>query len=296
LEDLFSVSLKYAVRPSDLRVWNNINYGLYPKKGDRLSVWLTKAKFNELFGSKEVLEEKTITENNSTENTEQPVENKETVLVNKENKEKKETTEEKKTDVKKENNTEVKKNTDTKKSTDTKKKTTTKKTFQTHTVSEGDNLTRIADNYGVEVADIKDWNELESDKITIGQKLKIYTDKKTSTSSKKTKTYTVKSGDNLTAIADANGVSVSDIKGWNDLNSDVIYEGQVLKLYASKESTKKDTKKKEKKSKTAYYTVKKGDNLTQIADKFDVSVSDIKKWNGIKGDVIEIGQKLIVKK
>jgi membrane-bound lytic murein transglycosylase D len=45
-----------------------------------------------------------------------------------------------------------------------------------------------------------------------------------------------------------------------------------------------------------YYTVKKGDTLAKIADKYNVSVSDLKKWNKLKSDTIEIGQKLVVKK
>lgn len=128
----------------------------------------------------------------------------------------------------------------------------------------------------------------------VGQKLKIYSDKKVTSSSKKSKTYTVKEGDNLTKIADANGVSVADIKEWNGLESDVIVEGQVLKLYSTKETTKKE--KKETKSKTTYHTVKKGETLGKIADKYDCTIADLKKWNKIKGDTIEVGQKLIVKK
>ncbi len=141
---------------------------------------------------------------------------------------------------------------------------------------------------------MKDWNDLESDKIMVGQKLKIYSDKKVTSSSKKAKTYTVKAGDNLTKIADANGVSVADIKEWNGLDSDVIQEGQVLKLYSTKETTKKE--KKETKSKTTYHTVKKGETLGKLADKYNCSIADLKKWNNLKKDTIEIGQKLIVKK
>jgi membrane-bound lytic murein transglycosylase D len=310
-EDLYNISLKYSVRPSDIRVWNNINYGIYPKKGDKLSVWLTKEKYKELYGSVEkekktenVTEKKTevlqdpgkdeVIEETNSEGTN------ETVLVNKDHKndgnvEKKKDTEVKKdTEIKKE--TEVKKNTEVKKkNTDTKKK---KESYQTYTVKEGDNLSDIAGSFDVDVADVKDWNDLESDKILIGQKLKIYSDKKVTSSSKKSKTYTVKSGDNLTKIADANSVTVAEIKDWNDLESDVIQEGQVLKLYSTKETVKKETKKekKETKEKTTYHTVKKGETLGKIAEKYDVTISDLKKWNKIKGDTIEIGEKLIIKK
>ena len=312
-EDLFSVSLKYSVRPSDLRVWNNINYGLYPKQGDKLSVWVTKAKYMELFGSKEEIKETNVTETNSGINTTETKSSEvkeekgnESVLINKENREKekitetkteKKDTEKKETLKKEEKNTDVKKEEKKNTNTETKKKTTTKKpTYQTYTVQAGDNLIRIADDFDVYVSDIKEWNDLADDKIMVGQELKIYSDKKVISSSKKAKTYTVKAGDNLTRIADANGVSVADIKEWNDLTSDVIQEGQVLKLYPEKETTKKYTKKKDTKSKTTYHTVKKGETLAKIADKYDVTISDLKKWNKLKSDTIEIGQKLIVKK
>ncbi len=306
-EDLYNVSLKYSVRPSDLRIWNNLNYGLYPKKGDKLSVWLTKEKYKELYGSvNDTKETEKVTENSNKEVINDPGKDEvieetnsngtnETVLVNKENRN--DGSKENNTDVKVKKDVEVKKDTEVKKekktSTDTKKK---KQSYQTYTVKEGDNLTEIADSYDVDVADIKDWNDLDNDKILVGQKLKIYSDKKVNSSGKKSKTYTVKEGDNLTKIADANGVTVAELKDWNDLESDVIVEGQVLKLYPVKETTKKDTKKKETKTKTTTYTVKKGDTLAKIADKYDCTISDLKKWNKLKGDTIEVGQKLVVKK
>jgi len=136
-----------------------------------------------------------------------------------------------------------------------------------------------------------EWNDLENDIIKEGQVLKLYppktTEKKTS---KKTTTYTVKSGDNLTEIAEKFGVTVSNLKEWNNLDNDIIVEGQVLKLYPTK-TTKKETK-----SKTTYHTVKKGETLAKIADKYDVTIADLKKWNKLKSDTIEVGQKLVVKK
>ena len=343
-EDLFMVSIKYSVRSSDLRMWNNISYGRFPSKGEKLSVWMTKSKYNELYGVKEEkLEENTDKKEESIEKKEDNNEtneniNNETILTNKENKNKEiPNKEEKKEPVEK------------KKITVTKKKS-----YQEYTVKSGDNLAGIASQYDVTVKDIQDWNDLSSDKILVGQKLKIYSDKKvTSSSNKKAATYTVKSGDNLTAIAEKYNVSVSDIKEWNNLDSDVIYEGQVLKLYPPKtdktenksdkkastykvqagdnlsdiaekfgvtvanlkewndlESDKiyegqvlklyaaKDTKKdkNQTKTKTTYHTVKKGETLAKIADKYDVTIADLKKWNKLKSDTIEAGQKIIVKK
>jgi membrane-bound lytic murein transglycosylase D len=76
-EDLFFVSLKYSVRPSDLRMWNNLSYGSYPLKGAKLSVWLTKSRYTELFGSKEEKKEENI------EKKEEKIENKEETIEKK---------------------------------------------------------------------------------------------------------------------------------------------------------------------------------------------------------------------
>jgi LysM repeat protein len=180
---------------------------------------------------------------------------------------------------------------DTKLTSETEKKKSGKK--QTYVVKKGDNLTSIADEYDVTVNEIKEWNDLEDDVIYSGQILKLYSEKKTTKKdSQKAKTYVVKSGDNLTEIADRFGVTVSSIKEWNDLDNDVIYSGQILKLYSSKQSEKKNET---TKLKTHYHVVKKGETLAHIADKYDVTVADIKKWNKLKSDDIIIGQKLEIK-
>ncbi|RPI12853.1 MAG: LysM peptidoglycan-binding domain-containing protein [Ignavibacteriae bacterium] len=299
-EDINSIAYKYEVRATDIRIWNHISYGaLNPKKGDSLSIWLTENKYKEMYGVKETVPEKQVTEeiktpvqpeNNSTnnevsKNTEINNKNAEDVLVNKEHRN--ETTEPVK-ETKIETNPEIEKK-------ETEKKVTKKEykgTAQTYVVKKGDILSEIAGKYDVSTGEIKEWNNLESDKILVGQKLKIYSDKKVvmkdELKSSKKQTYKVKEGDNLTAIADEYNVTVSQIKEWNDLESDVIVPGQVLKLYSDAKTTK-DTKKNKK---ATTYTVKAGDNLTQIGDKFGVSASDIKEWNDLSSDVIWEGQVL----
>jgi peptidoglycan lytic transglycosylase D len=299
-ENYYIVAEKYSVRPSDIRIWNHIAYGKYPKSGDTLSVWLTQAKYKELFGVKEEeikkeikTEDKTekteikenTNDNSQTTNTESNIKkDNSTILINKEHRTDNNTkTEESK--QKENTNTEV-----TVKKEKVKTKTENKKTgYLVYTVEKGDNLSDIAGDYDVFVSQIKDWNDLSSDNIVVGQKLKIYSDKKFTSSRKNSKkqTYTVKEGDNLTAIAGAFNITVSDIKEWNGLKSDVIYEGQVLKLYSdSKTSTGK------KKEQKLTYKVKAGDNLTEIADENGITVAQIKEWNGLKSDAIQEGQVL----
>lgn len=111
--------------------------------------------------------------------------------------------------------------------------------------------------------------------------------------------YTVRSGDNLGLIASRNRVKISQIKGWNGLSSDRIYAGQKLIVYSKtpiKISTPKVTKTTTTSSGTyVEYTVKSGDSLWGISQKYPgVSAEDIQKLNGI-GESIDIGQKLKIK-
>ncbi|WP_042348385.1 C40 family peptidase [Bacillus massiliigorillae] len=76
--------------------------------------------------------------------------------------------------------------------------------------------------------------------------------------------YTVKSGDSLWSISKANNVTVSQLKTWNQLKSDVIYPGQILKINTSSSKT---------------YIVAKGDTFYKIAQKFNMSMSQLQSLN-----------------
>lgn len=111
--------------------------------------------------------------------------------------------------------------------------------------------------------------------------------------------YRVKSGDYLGKIARKYGVRVSQIKKWNGLRSNNLKIGQRLTIYPRKPhvsgstSTSKTTKPKPISGKVTTYTVKQGDSLWSIAQKFSgVSVQDIKDWNGISGNKLKVGMKL----
>lgn len=121
-------------------------------------------------------------------------------------------------------------------------------------------------------------------------------------------TYRVKSGDYLSKIADKNHVTVKNIMKWNRLKSTKVHVGQKLKIYkngseptaekstAAKSSSKSSSESSSKKT-TLTYTVKSGDNLLKIAKKYpNVTVEDIKKWNNLKSDKINVGAKLKIYK
>ncbi|MEM6685061.1 MAG: LysM peptidoglycan-binding domain-containing protein [Bacteroidota bacterium] len=111
--------------------------------------------------------------------------------------------------------------------------------------------------------------------------------------------YKVRKGDYLGKIARRFGVRVSDIKRWNGLRSNRLRIGQRLTIYPRKPgfAVKKPSKKQKNTGNAKTYTVKSGDSLWSIAQKFPgVSVKNIQKWNDISGNKLKPGMKLKVSK
>ena len=104
-----------------------------------------------------------------------------------------------------------------------------------HVVKKGETLGKIAQKYKCSVTNLKKWNNLSSNNIKVGQKLKVYPPESGSSSqgggqSSSGTVYTVKSGDTLWSIAKKHNVSVDYIKKKNNLKSNELKAGQKLKL------------------------------------------------------------------
>ncbi len=120
--------------------------------------------------------------------------------------------------------------------------------------------------------------------------------------------YRVKKGDNLSKIAKRNGVTVSQLKSWNNLKSTFLSIGKQLIVRKdapppssadSKEQyaeVREDSIQNISREINQYYRVKKGDTLGEIAQKNGVTVSELKSWNGLRSSKISVGEQLIVRK
>ena len=160
-------------------------------------------------------------------------------------------------------------------------------TSNSYTVKKGDTLTKIAKLHGVRIVDLKTWNNIENaNLIQIGQVLKtsapIQAPQQPTqpTPNVPSGTYTVKSGDTLSQIAERVGLSIYEIQQINaipDINR--IQVGQVLQL--------------ELKPLQRKYIVKSGDTLSGIAYKLGTTVNNLRSGNNIGNpNLIYVGQVL----
>ncbi len=148
----------------------------------------------------------------------------------------------------------------------------------TYTVQPGDSLWSIANKFGVTVSELRSLNNLSSDLLSVGQVLLIPVTPSLPTGT----TYTVKKGDNLYSIAESFGVTVNQVKQANNLTSNLLSVGQVLTIPGAATTASRT------------YTVKSGDSLWTIANKYNVSVNDIKRTNNLTSDLLSIGQVLVI--
>ena len=140
------------------------------------------------------------------------------------------------------------------------------------TVRSGDTLSGIAARHRVSVRDLRRWNGLGSSRIQPGQRLRL-TPPETGTVQ-----YTVKRGDSLDRIARSYGVSLRDLRAWNNLSGSRIYPGQTLTIQSDEQPI--------------YYTVQRGDTLSTIAQSYDVSIRTLRSMNRLNGSRIYPGQRL----
>lgn len=146
--------------------------------------------------------------------------------------------------------------------------------MQFHKVKKGETLSRIADLYGVTPQILMQWNNLQSiNKISEGQQLALFLDKPAQPA--------------IAAQAKPDVSTATAMAGTGKKASDASIKADAKKRAA--DSTKDNNQ-------ITYYLVKSGDTLWSIAQKYQISLKQIRQWNKLKSNNIDIGTKLVVKK
>lgn len=181
-----------------------------------------------------------------------------------------------------------------------------------YTVQKGDTLFSIAKKHGTTVDQLKQLNGLTSNQIYVNQKLQIASTETAATDTAVTPaastpapapapavntasaSYTVAAGDTLSKIAFQHGITLAELRALNGISGDLIYSGQVLKVPAGSASTGTSAPSSAPAASGSTYTVAAGDTLIKIANRYGVSLAELKSWNGISGSLIHPGQVLSV--
>ena len=150
--------------------------------------------------------------------------------------------------------------------------------YITYTVKRDDTLYSIARQYDTTVDEIKRLNNLVSNTLQIGQVLKIPTESTTTDYID----YTVQRNDTLYSIARRYDTTVDEIKKLNNLVSNTLQIGQVLRIPVGENQS------------TNYinYVVQRNDTLYSIARQYDTTVDEIKRINNLVSNTLQIGQVL----
>ncbi len=244
-ESILGIAEMFGVRVSDLRNWNNISYTKGLKVGQTLNVFVPEEK-KELYASYDKL---STTEKKSSAASDLSV----------------------------------------------------KKSWFYHKVNKGESLTAIAVKYSVSVSELMNWNHLKNRKVKSSQKLRILTEKNYDVASihssrgqnvQRLFKYKVRRGESIASVADKFGVSASEIRKWNSLPGNKLIAGKILKIYNNVVVPSYGDNVTKTSRTLNMYTVKKGETIGEIAEKYHVSVSNVKKWNKVRGNTIQSGQKL----
>ena len=150
-----------------------------------------------------------------------------------------------------------------------------------YVVKSGDSLWSISNRYGVSISEIKDLNNLISNNLSVGQVLEIPSNNQ---NKDEENTYTVKSGDSLWNIANRLGITVNELKSLNNLTSNNLSIGQVLRIPSSSSSNDGNI-----------YVVKSGDSLWNISNRLGTTVNELKRLNNLTSNNLSIGQVLRIK-
>ena len=161
-------------------------------------------------------------------------------------------------------------------------------------VKPGETLSEIADRHGVSLTRLMQANGISNPNvITAGQSLRLPGSSAAASGSARGGSVTVQPGDTLSDIADRQGVSLNQLMQANGItNPNILVAGQKLVLPGSRRATAAAAP---RALPTAPYTVKSGETLSEIADRFGTSTERLIKINGISNpNLVVAGTRLAI--
>ncbi|ADQ14944.1 LysM peptidoglycan-binding domain-containing protein [Halanaerobium hydrogeniformans] len=176
-----------------------------------------------------------------------------------------------------------------------------KVSYELYIVGRGDSLSRIASSRNLTVSEIKEFNNLNSERIDYGQTLKIPVNGvggNEHNQNQESSTYTVRRGDTLSQIAARNNLKAEEIIAANDISSEFIREGQELTLPNSSTNQQSSSNRDdsgESSDSTITHEVQPGEAISVIAQIYGTKASEIRENNDLEGDRIYAGQELVIK-
>ncbi|EGP4780146.1 LysM peptidoglycan-binding domain-containing protein [Enterococcus faecium] len=200
-----------------------------------------------------------------------------------------------------------------------------------YTVKAGDSVWSVSNKYGITMAQLIQWNNIQNNFIYPGQQLTVSNSGSTNSASSNTGssantnnsssantgssssqgTYTVKAGESVWSVANKNGITMNQLIEWNNIKNNFIYPGQQL-IVKGGNSTNTNTGSTTSAAKpntpntsattstsssgNTMYTVKAGESVWSVANKNHITMDQLIEWNNIKNNFIYPGQQVIVKK
>ena len=187
------------------------------------------------------------------------------------------------------------------------------KIFVVHQVGEKETLYGISRRYGTTVDAIVQYNPAASSGLSIGQILKVPYTKPVAQTSSGTKAaggggiiHVVAAKETMFSISKAYGVTVDEIRQWNNLKDNTLSIGQEIVIRkrntsgATNNTTTQPTTNRQTTTTPAAntattHTVEAKETLYSIANKYDITVQQLKEWNNLESNELDIGQTIYVK-
>lgn len=168
----------------------------------------------------------------------------------------------------------------------------TSEEFVLHEVKKGETLYGLSRKYNVPVEKIVNLNEGADQGLSIGQKLRIPSKNKPFKATKD-KVHVVGEKETLYSIATQYGVTVEDLKKWNDKKENTLAIGEELTIKLRKGKDRVDDNIAVLEGKK-FHSVAEKETLYSISRQYGVTTEDLKLWNKLSDETLSIGQKLIV--